>query len=236
LRPPRISFKGGVYHVTVRCNNREFHFKDESDFYLYLLYLEKARIKYEVEIHAYCLTHNHVHLVLGTSKNENLSIFMQYLNGEFAKAYNRKYKRSGHFWGSRFHSTVIESETQLLNTTIYVERNMVVNGHVSSPEDWLFSSFNQHTRGIGPIDINFHETYLELGKNKAERQKNYRVLMQESLMKNSFVEHLPELIVCGSEEFVESTIREHYHPYYKDRKIYQVAQNIFSLKKINNSS
>ena len=134
MRPPRLNFVGGIYHTTIRCNNKEFHFKEEEDFHLFLHYLEKARKKYDVEIHGYCLAHNHAHLVVGTSKNNNLSIFMQYLHGQFAKAYNRKYKKTGHFWGERFHSTVIESTTQMLNTLMYVERNMLANGHVKSPD------------------------------------------------------------------------------------------------------
>ena len=49
-RPPRICFVGGVYHVTSRCNNKEFHFKNNSDFDLYLDFMERARKKYELEI------------------------------------------------------------------------------------------------------------------------------------------------------------------------------------------
>ena len=109
MRPPRISFAGGVYHVTIRCNNRQFGFKGDDDFALYIQILLEAKAKYEVKIYAYCLTHNHVHLLVATLEKDNLSKFMGHLSGNFAKAYNKKHGRTGHFWGERFFSTVIET-------------------------------------------------------------------------------------------------------------------------------
>ena len=35
MRPPRITFAGGHYHITTQCNNREFLFKNSDDFKLY---------------------------------------------------------------------------------------------------------------------------------------------------------------------------------------------------------
>lgn len=37
MHPPRIAFVGALYHITVRCNNREFYFQEEKDFETYLL-------------------------------------------------------------------------------------------------------------------------------------------------------------------------------------------------------
>ena len=102
MRPPRISFAGGVYHVVIRCNNREYGFKGNDDFALYLRILLEAKNKYPVKIYAYCLTHNHVHLLVATPDKDNLSDFMRHLNGNFAKAYNKRHGRTGHFWGERF--------------------------------------------------------------------------------------------------------------------------------------
>ena len=48
MRPPRISYAGGVYHVTIRCNNREFNFKGDDDFALYIRVLLEAKAKYDV--------------------------------------------------------------------------------------------------------------------------------------------------------------------------------------------
>ena len=135
MRSPRITFAGGHYHITTRCNDREFLFKDFDDFKLYLDFVRKGKEKHGVKIYAYALMHNHVHLLACTPERGNLSEFMHYVDGEFAKAYNRNHNRSGHFWGERFHSTVVEADSQLFNTIAYIELNAVKARIVKSPKD-----------------------------------------------------------------------------------------------------
>ena len=53
----------------------------------------------------------------------DLSSFMQHLNGEFAKWYNRSYDRRGHFWGDRFTSTELLGMNALQQCLLYVETN-----------------------------------------------------------------------------------------------------------------
>ena len=74
MRPPRISYAGGVYHVTIRCNNREFNFKGDDDFALYIRILLEAKAKYEVKIYAYCITNNHVHLLASRHSGKRQSV------------------------------------------------------------------------------------------------------------------------------------------------------------------
>ena len=53
MHPPRIAFVGALYHITVRCNNREYFFKEEKDFETYLDTLLRAKKLYKVQVHAY---------------------------------------------------------------------------------------------------------------------------------------------------------------------------------------
>ncbi|BBM86339.1 transposase [Candidatus Uabimicrobium amorphum] len=123
MRPIRISMINGLFHITTRCDNKNFYFREDEDFIEYLKVVEKARQKYGFKLHAYCITSNHVHLLISTPAEDNLSKLMQYINGQYSKNYNRRHKRTGHFWGERFYSTIIESENQLLNTIFYIELN-----------------------------------------------------------------------------------------------------------------
>ena len=171
MRPPRLTFEGGVYHATCKCNNNEFSFKDDDDFQTLLDKIDTAREKYGVKVHAFCLLHNHYHLLVSTPENDKLSLFFQYVNGQYAKAYNKKYSRRGHFWGERFFSNVVEKNKHLLNTFFYIELNMVRANAVAMPEDWKWSSYSNHTTGKGVFKIDYYEFYLELGNTDAERQK-----------------------------------------------------------------
>ena len=235
MRPIRISMINGLFHITTRCNNQDFYFQEDEDFIEYLLILEKAREKYGFKLHAYCLTNNHVHLLLSTPTEDNLSTLMQYINGQYAKSYNRRHKRTGHFWGGRFYSTIIESESQLLNTIFYIELNMTRNGVAKHPKNWKWSSYSQHSKSNGLITIDYHEIYLRLGTTMQDRQKKYTAMMKEKMTPKSLLAKKPQItygLIFGSQQFIKEIITKYTsHKYYNGHKTYVVDQGTYCLKK-----
>ncbi len=232
MRPPRINIEGGVYHVTTRCNNKEFFFQNDADFLLFLKMVKLAKIHYQVEVYGYCLTNNHTHLLLGTPNNTNLSKFMQFVNGNFAKKYNKMHNKSGRFWGGRFHSTLIESETQLLNTLIYIELNMVRCGAVVDPNEWPWSSYHAHSNMQKNYIVDFHPIYLKLGENAYERSQSYKKMVDEKMEELGFRKPaFSNGVVLGSEEFIHEIIDKYksIHPFYQDRKYYAVVPSTYSF-------
>ena len=238
MRSPRLSFKNGVYDATCKCNNNEFSFKDDDDFQTLLDKIDKARKKYSVKVHAFCLMNNHYHLLVSTPDNDNLSLFFQYVNGQFAKAYNKKHARKGHFWGERFFSTVVEASEHLLRTFFYIELNMVRAGGVGHPKDWKWSSYSNHTTGKGVFEVDYYEFYLELGNTADERQKRYKDMMEESMLDKGLLQqqaYISKGGIVGTKEFVERIIEDYgkkYHPYYNNKKPRQNSDKVFMLRRI----
>jgi putative transposase len=69
----RIVFPGFPHHVTQRGNRRQTVFFEPSDYALYRdLFAERCR-KAAVEVWAYCLMPNHVHLVLTPTTPDGLA-------------------------------------------------------------------------------------------------------------------------------------------------------------------
>ena len=66
----------------------------------------------------------------------DLSWYMWEVNLRMAKAYNRLHKTSGHFWGGRFKSKVLEDEAALLRVMTYIEQNPVKAGMCEVPSDF----------------------------------------------------------------------------------------------------
>jgi len=96
---------GCFYHIYNRGNNSEVIFKEEENF-LYFLILLKKHISPIAEIYAYCLLNNHFHLLIKIKENENNEIkyeqsFSNIFNA-YAKAYNKKYNRTGKLFEERF--------------------------------------------------------------------------------------------------------------------------------------
>ncbi|WP_372369476.1 transposase [Candidatus Uabimicrobium sp. HlEnr_7] len=235
MRPIRISMVNGLFHITTRCNNKSFYFQQDEDFIEYLKVIEKAREKYSFKLHAYCITSNHVHLLISTPTDDNLSRLMQFINGEYAKNYNRRHKRTGHFWGGRFYSTIIDSETQLLNCIFYIELNMTRNNVTKHPKEWKWSSYNRHTTGEGLIDVDYHEIYMNLGKTMKQRQKKYIEIMEERMKERGLLTKKPQMtygLIFGSESFIKDVISKYTsHKYYQKRKCCTLDQSTSCLRR-----
>lgn len=71
--------------------------------------------------------------------NRNLfdvSRFMQHVNGEFSKWFNRRSKRRGPFWAGRFKSPILLDPETVRDTILYNELNATRAGVVQRPEDY----------------------------------------------------------------------------------------------------
>jgi putative transposase len=142
-RANRYIQPGYVYHLTHRCNNREFLLRCRSERIEYCSRLRNAVHKHRITLFDYCITCNHVHLLGMCDHLRDLSRFMQQLEGEFAEYYNLRKHRSGSFWGERFHCTMIDGGDHLWNCLRYIDLNMVRAGVVSHPSEWAWCGYQE---------------------------------------------------------------------------------------------
>jgi len=139
-RPLRLEFAGAVYHVTSRGNERRPIFTSDDDRISFLAFLGQAAHRFGWSITAWVLMTNHFHLVIQTPE-PNLSRGMHWLNGCYVGKYNKRYKRSGHLFGGRFHAFLIEKETYFTEVLRYVILNPVRADMVARPEEYRWSSY-----------------------------------------------------------------------------------------------
>ena len=112
----------GYHHIINRGVNRCDVFNSHHDKEMFLQIMNKNAIIHKIVVHDYCLMDNHYHLLIETQK-ENLSTYMRILNANYAKYFNKKYKRSGHLWQDRYKSKYITSENYLYSLIRYIENN-----------------------------------------------------------------------------------------------------------------
>jgi putative transposase len=144
---PRIARVCGVnypHHITQRGNNRETVFFDDEDRRFYLKTLSRYSHEWEIEIWAYCLMSNHVHILAVPRKQESLAKGIGSTNLVYTQHINRRYGRTGRLWQNRFFSTVIEREPYLWAVTRYIERNPIRANVVKKVEDYPWSSARAH--------------------------------------------------------------------------------------------
>jgi putative transposase len=142
-RANQFNSGGGIYHVTHRCHNRAFLLKFARDRDASRDILRQQLEEFEVWWLDYCLTSNHVHLLLEAEDRLQISGLMRNAAGEFARAYNRRKGRMNAFWGDNFHARLVEEGRHLWRCLCYVELNMVRCGVVSHPREWEWVGYHE---------------------------------------------------------------------------------------------
>ncbi|GAB1482110.1 hypothetical protein MASR2M78_09250 [Treponema sp.] len=139
MRKPRRLRAGAKYHVSARANNKEFIFASRPMKELFLHVLNEAKKHYSFIIENFCIMDNHVHLLIQPGDNENLSRIMQWTLANFAVAYNKQNDRSGHVWGERFFSRIINTLQEYLHIFDYIDKNPSLAGLVDRSTVWEYS-------------------------------------------------------------------------------------------------
>ncbi|MCP4234008.1 MAG: transposase [Aestuariibacter sp.] len=142
-RQARTVFAGVPHHITQRGNRREEVFYTDEDRTTYLDWLYEYSQKYKVEILAYCLMTNHIHLIALPKTEEGLQSVLKPLHMRYAQRFNRERGWQGHVWQGRYFSSPLD-EHYLWNAIRYVERNPVRARMVRRSENYLWSSAAAH--------------------------------------------------------------------------------------------
>jgi putative transposase len=177
-RLPRIAPVDVPVHVTQRGNNRQVCFADEEDYRAYLQWLSECAGKNMVDVHAWMLMSNHVHLLCTPRREGSLSLMMQSLGRRYVRYFNQKYQRSGTLWEGRYKSSLIQEELYLMKVYRYIELNPVRAGMAVDPGDYQWSSYRVNALTSRSDLCVPHPLYLALGANVAERRKQYRSLFE----------------------------------------------------------
>ncbi|MCX5716655.1 MAG: transposase [Candidatus Omnitrophica bacterium] len=181
-RKPRIVWELGLYHITVRGNNKQGIFNDGSDFARYLAFLAHYKNKFKFKLYAFVLMLNHVHLLIETTEDASISKIMKVLNQRYALWYNLKYNRKGHLWENRFHSNIVERDSYLLECIRYIEINPIRAKLVASLEDYKWSSYTFRIKNEPFLQLDTHPIFTNFEKSTQEIYKNYKKFISEALM------------------------------------------------------
>ena len=142
-RANRLSGHGGIFHVTHRCHNREFLLKFACDRNGYRAKLREHLPEFEVALLDYCITCNHVHLLLDAEERMQISGLMRTVAGEFARGYNRRKERMNAFWGDNFHATLVEEGTYLWRCSVLYRAEHGACGRVDHPREWEWVGYHE---------------------------------------------------------------------------------------------
>ena len=139
-RKPRSCPAGVPQHIIHRGHNRQYIFKATSDFEMYLSKLGYWSKTLGVEVHAWVLMSNHLHLLITPESDEAVSNMMKRLAGSYSRYFSKRYGLTGTLWESRFKNVPVINQTHLEQIKAYIEQNPVRAGICSEVADYRWSS------------------------------------------------------------------------------------------------
>ncbi len=197
-RLARVVIPGFPHHVIQRGNRRLAVFFNDEDRSAYLALLRKACVKHGVNIWAYCLMPNHVHVIAVPEREDGLARCFGEAHLHYTWRINTQNGWRGHLWQARFGSSVMD-ERYLMAAVRYVERNPVRAGIVRQAWEYRWSSAAWHV-GLVKHDPLVSEDELlkgligdwQLYLSAEEDSRQMTIIERESLVSRPL----------GSEEFI----------------------------------
>lgn len=152
-RPPLIN--GEIYHIVIRAIEGLKLFRNEKDKFRMIhdlfefnndnhasssyrmreirgtdvtrsvLVTSAEKRKLLLEILAFCLMPNHIHLLIRQLHDGGISKFMRKIGAGYGGYYNKKYQRKGRLFDGRYRVVHIETDNQLKIVFVYIHTNPV---------------------------------------------------------------------------------------------------------------
>ncbi len=109
-------------HIFNRGADRQDIFSCDADRACFETWMEETFREHRVELHAYALMNNHIHLLLRNDDGA-ISDAMQRLCARYASAYNGRTAREGPVFTGRFKNVAVTTDGQLHQVARYIHRN-----------------------------------------------------------------------------------------------------------------
>ncbi len=153
-RKPRVEFKGAIYHVIKRGNNRDYIFDQRKDKESLLRYIKYAKEDGGFNLMGYVIMDNHYHMIIQTQEKP-LNKIMLTINNRYSKDYNKRHNRSDHVFGGRYKGILVLDDKYLFSLLRYIHHNPVRAKICKKIAQYKWSSdhyYRKNTNGLVSVD------------------------------------------------------------------------------------
>ena len=173
-RAKRKFRNGFSYHVTMRCNNREFLLHKRRNREVLLFCIKRAQERFGFRLYGLCIMSNHVHYLIEPLQPDDMPRLMHWLNWYSAMCFNRLLGRHGHFWERRYHAVAVPNHDRrhVLTTLRYIHGNPKAAQLRKGFRD-PFSNYGSYESGCDDGVTDWHLQFLALGDNLDACSRRY---------------------------------------------------------------
>ena len=195
-RQARSVFANIPHHITQRGNRKNDVFFCDSDKDHYLELLQEYTEKHKVDVLAYCLMTNHIHLILLPSTEDGLQKVLKPLHMRYSQYINKQQNISGILWQGRFFSSPLD-EKYTYYAFAYVENSPVEAEMVKNAIDYKYSSARHHAILIKDKLI----TNYDIGVNDDDYLQYLQTMRKQEHFK-TLKANTHKGLPCGSDDFI----------------------------------
>jgi len=170
---------GYAYHITTRCNNREFKLQRWECREVFLYAIKQALDKYKFKLYGLCIMSNHIHYLIEPTQTDDLPKIMHFLNWYTAMCFNRMLNRTGHFWERRYFCDGFPAadRERAINTLRYIHGNPKA-AKIREGFFYEFSNYGSYDQLTNDGLTQWHPAFLQLGNSLEECARKYRGFCQ----------------------------------------------------------
>ncbi len=194
-RGPRLDAPGTLHHVMVRGIEGTRIFRTDGDREDFVKRLATVVDATGVEVLAWALLPNHLHLLVRTGGRPLATVMRRLLTG-YAVAFNRRHRRIGHLFQNRYRSIVVEEEVYGLELVRYLHLNPLRAGLVRNMANLDRYPWAGHSAILGRVPRGWQTVETVLARFaawKAEARRRYRKFVAEGVARS----RRPDLVGGG---------------------------------------
>ena len=179
-RRPRLLIEGGLYHFYNRCSRGEPVFGDPQEAIEFVELIRAVKERDGLTVYAWALLSNHFHLALRTSV-VSLSRTMKFLQGSYSRAFNRRWRRTGPLWQSRYQAKLVKDQRYFNQLMVYIHLNPVRAGLAEDPAEYVFSGHRELLGRVQSPLVDMDEALLGFGRTLRGARRGYLNRMKAAL-------------------------------------------------------
>ncbi len=142
-RQARVTLANTPHHISQRGNRGESVFFERKDFETYRALMAEQCATYRIQIWAYCLLPNQIHLIAQPQKPDDLARAVGEAHRRYTRYINEKKEWRGHLFQDRFYSYAMD-DGALIDAAHFIETLPVTAGIAPKPGQYLWSSAKAH--------------------------------------------------------------------------------------------
>lgn len=157
-----------------------------------------------VDLLAFCLMPNHIHLLLRQRKKEGVTKFMRKFGTGYVEYFNAKYERQGHLFQGRFKAIPIQGDEQLKHIFVYIHTNPVA----LVERQWKEGNIKNPKKAIDFIESYRWSSYADYIGKKNFPSVTQREFLNATMDQKSWREFVNDWIAHKTNQPFESVVLE----------------------------